>query len=76
MRPPAGRPPNDAAARVEALLRRPGPEGRSGRIGYDGFSLDPGLEAAHADMVALMEKAYYRSSTRFTRNPFTPACFG
>jgi hypothetical protein len=42
----------------------------------NGFSLDPGLEAAHADMVALMEKAYYRSSTRFTRNPFTPACFG
>ncbi len=43
---------------------------------YDGFSLDPALEAAYADMVALMEKAYYRSSTRFTRNPFTRARFG
>lgn len=42
----------------------------------DGFSVDPALDEAYSDMVALMEKAYYRSSTRFTRNPFTRARFG
>lgn len=43
---------------------------------YDGFSVDPALDEAYSDMVAMMEKAYYRSSTRFTRNPFTRARFG
>jgi propionate CoA-transferase len=43
---------------------------------YDGFSVDPALDGAYSDMVARLEKAYYRSSTRFTRNPFTRARFG
>jgi propionate CoA-transferase len=63
------------AARVEALCAGLGQ--KVDMIAwYDGFSLDPALEAAYADMVARMEKAYYRSSTRFTRNPFTRARFG
>jgi len=43
---------------------------------YDGFSVDPALDAAYSDMVAMMEKAYFRATTRFTRNPFTRARFG
>lgn len=62
------------AARVEALCA-----GLGHKVDmiawYDGFSVDPALEAAYADMVAVLEKAYYRSSTRFTRNPFTRARF-
>lgn len=43
---------------------------------YDGFSVDPALDGAYSDMAARMEKAYYRSSIRLTRNPFTRARFG
>ena len=43
---------------------------------YDGFTLDPALDEAYADMVALMEKRFYRSSIRYTRDPFTRLRFG
>ncbi len=43
---------------------------------YDGFTLDPSLENAYSDMVAALEKRYYRSSIRYTRNPFTRLKFG
>lgn len=43
---------------------------------YDGFSVDAEFDAAYSDMVASLEKVYYRSSVRFTRNPFTRARFG
>ena len=43
---------------------------------YDGFTLDPALDQAYADMVAGMEKRFYRSSVRYTRDPFTRLRFG
>jgi propionate CoA-transferase len=43
---------------------------------YDGFTLDPALDHAYADMVARMEKRFYRSSVRYTRDPFTRLRFG
>lgn len=43
---------------------------------YDGFSLDPSLESAYSDMVADLEKRFYRSSIRYTRNPFMRLKFG
>lgn len=63
------------AARVEELI---GPLGRKVDMfaWYDGFNLAPGLETAYSDMVARLEKTYYRSSTRYARNPFTRLRFG
>ncbi|MFQ8432083.1 acyl CoA:acetate/3-ketoacid CoA transferase [Amaricoccus sp. W119] len=43
---------------------------------YDGFSLDPALDQAYADMVAGMEKRFYRASVRYTRDPFVRLRFG
>lgn len=43
---------------------------------YDGFDLATGLEEAYSDMVASLEKRFYRTSTRYTRNPFTRLKFG
>ena len=63
------------ADRVEALVA---PLGRKVDMvaWYDGFTLDPSLDQAYADMVARMEKRYYRSSVRYTRDPFTRLRFG
>jgi propionate CoA-transferase len=43
---------------------------------YDGLTLAPGLEDDYSDMVALLEKRFYRTSKRYTRNPFTRLKFG
>jgi propionate CoA-transferase len=43
---------------------------------YDGFTLDAALDHAYSDMVAAMEKRFYRSSVRYTRDPFTRLRFG
>ena len=61
--------------RVEALC---GPLGAKVDMvaWYDGFALDPGLERAYSDMVAELEKRFYRSSVRYTRNPFLRLRFG
>jgi propionate CoA-transferase len=63
------------AARCEALVS---PLGRKVDMvaWYDGFTLAPGLETAYSDMVARLEKSYYRSSVRYTRDPFTRLRFG
>ena len=61
--------------RVETLCA--GLEGKVDMVAwYDGFSLDPGLEMAYSDMVAELEKRFYRSSVRYTRNPFVRLRFG
>jgi propionate CoA-transferase len=63
------------AARVEALCG-----GRAGKVDmiawYDGFTLAPALRTAYSDMVAKLEKSFYRTSVRYTRNPFTRLQFG
>ncbi|MFT7593888.1 MAG: propionate CoA-transferase [Paracoccaceae bacterium] len=55
-------------------------EGREGQVDcvvwYDGFSLHPALEKAHKDVIASLEKKYYRSATRYTRSPFQRLRFG
>ena len=38
---------------------------------YDGFNLNPSLETAYTDLIAELEKKYYKSSIRYTRSPFT-----
>jgi len=43
---------------------------------YDGFSLSPSLEGEFSDMVAELEKSYYRRVIRHTRNPFMRLRFG
>jgi propionate CoA-transferase len=43
---------------------------------YDGFNLSPSLEGAFSDMVADLEKSYYRRVVRHTRNPFMRLRFG
>lgn len=45
-------------------------------VWYDGFKLDPGLEATYTDVIAGLEKRYYRSATRYTRSPFQRLRFG
>jgi propionate CoA-transferase len=63
------------AERCEALVA---PLGRKVDMvaWYDGFTLDPSLDQAYSDMVASMEKRFYRSSVRYTRDPFTRLRFG
>lgn len=43
---------------------------------YDGFTLAKGLEESFGDMLAKLEKRYYRSSVHYTRNPFNRLRFG
>jgi len=43
---------------------------------YDGLTLASGLEEHYSDMVASLEKRFYRTSKRYTRNPFTRLKFG
>lgn len=43
---------------------------------YDGLTLAEGLEEDYTDMVASLEKRFYRTSKRYTRNPFTRLKFG
>ena len=43
---------------------------------YDGLVLAEGLEEDYTDMVASLEKRFYRTSKRYTRNPFTRLKFG
>ena len=43
---------------------------------YDGLTLAPGLEDDYSDMVASLETRFYRTSKRYTRNPFTRLKFG
>lgn len=54
--------------------------GREGRVNctvwYDGFSLDPSLDAAHKDVIADLEKRFYQKTTRYTRSPFQRLRFG
>lgn len=54
--------------------------GREGQVDcvvwYDGFSIDPALEASYADLVAGLEKRFYRSALRYTRSPFQRLRFG
>ena len=45
-------------------------------VWYDGFSIAPALEPAYQDLIARLEKAYYRRTTRYTRNPFQRLKFG
>ena len=63
------------ADRVDALVA---PFGRKVDMvaWYDGFTLDPSLDHAYSDMVRGMEKRFYRSSVRYTRDPFTRLRFG
>lgn len=54
--------------------------GREGKVDctvwYDGFSLAPSLETAHKDVIARLEKRFYRTTTRYTRSPFQRLRFG
>ena len=43
---------------------------------YDGFSIDSSLETRYADLIAALEKRFYRSALRFTRSPFQRLRFG
>ncbi len=43
---------------------------------YDGFSLALDLEGDWSDMIADLEKRFYRRSVRYTRNPFIRLRFG
>ena len=43
---------------------------------YDAFTVVPELEAEFQDMVAYLEKSFYRSATRYTRSPFQRLRFG
>ena len=43
---------------------------------YDGLRLDSGLDVLFTDMVADLEKRFYKSATRYTRDPFTRLRFG
>ncbi len=45
-------------------------------VWYDGFALDHDLEESYSDMVASLEKRYYRAVIRHTRNPFMRLRFG
>ncbi len=45
-------------------------------VQYDGFSLDPGLEADHNDVIARLEKRFYRSTRRITSSPLQRLRFG
>lgn len=45
-------------------------------VWYDGFSLSPALETAYQDVIAALEKRFYRSATRLTRSPFLRLRFG
>ena len=45
-------------------------------VWYDGFTVEPSLEDAHKDVIAAIEKRYYRSTTRYTRSPFQRLRFG
>ncbi|WP_136443868.1 acyl CoA:acetate/3-ketoacid CoA transferase [Pacificoceanicola onchidii] len=45
-------------------------------VHYDGFSLAPHLETAYQDVIAELEKTFYRSATRLTKNPFLRSKFG
>ena len=45
-------------------------------VWYDGFSIASALEPAYQDLIARLEKAYYRRTTRYTRNPFQRLKFG
>lgn len=37
---------------------------------YDGFSLNPDLDDLFTDIVVSLENTYYKSATRYTRDPF------
>lgn len=43
---------------------------------YDGFTLSNELQDAFGEMAADLERRFYRSSTRYTRNPFNRLRFG
>ncbi len=45
-------------------------------VWYDGFSIEPALAQPYADLVADLEKRFYRSAQRFTRSPFQRLRFG
>ena len=45
-------------------------------VWYDGFSIAPALERPYQDLIARLEKAYYRRTTRYTRDPFQRLRFG
>ena len=55
-------------------------EGRPGKVDcivwYDEFNIDPALESRYADLIAGLEKRYYRSALRLTRSPFQRLRFG
>ncbi len=63
-------------ADLEVLERTVGEHcgGREGAVDcvvwYDGFSLAADLEGAYRDLIAKLEKRYYRTATRYTRSPF------
>ena len=43
---------------------------------YDAFTVAPELEADFQDMIAYLEKSFYRTATRYTRSPFQRLRFG
>lgn len=45
-------------------------------VWYDGFSLASSLEQNYQDTIARLEKKFYRSAVRYTRNPFLRSRFG
>lgn len=45
-------------------------------VQYDGFCLAPDLEGAHQDVIARLEKRFYRRTRRITSNPFQRLRFG
>lgn len=61
--------------RVEQLCQPLG--GRVDMIAwYDGFTIDDSLESAYSDMMASLEKRFYKSAIRYTRDPFIRLKFG
>ncbi len=45
-------------------------------VWYDGFSMDPKLLPVYRDLIADLEKRFYRSARRITRSPFQRLRFG
>jgi propionate CoA-transferase len=45
-------------------------------VHYDGFSLSPNLEEEHRDVIASLEKRFYRTARRITSSPFLRHRFG
>ncbi|MBT8417622.1 MAG: acyl CoA:acetate/3-ketoacid CoA transferase [Silicimonas sp.] len=55
-------------------------DGREGQVNcivwYDGFQLKDSLLSEYTDVIAHLEKRYYRSTVRYTRSPFQRLRFG